>query len=195
MSYKIISMYTANTPYEQEIKGLKESLDKLPEFIDRMFYKIENVGDWMVNCKFNANIILEAMLEFPDCNIVMIDADARVLKIPELFDRLDCDLALHKIRYENHIEHCTGTLFVKNTDIMQHFIMDWININQMCKTMDDQQCLEFCLKHHDEIKVDQLPIEYCCIDGNRIQRQKIIGDVIIKHTQASRRYKKIINVK
>ncbi len=100
--YKVISMYTKNTPYEEEIKELGHSCDQFK--VDYKFYPIVNLKDWVKNTQQKATVIQEALDEFK-CDLVWLDADAVILKKLELFNQLtkddDFDICIHRANYNS----------------------------------------------------------------------------------------------
>jgi len=190
----VTSMCTIDTPYEKEIERLIKSMKKFD--LEYHIERFKNTGNWTKNCKYNTECIKNTMVKFPRRNILYVDADAEFLEKPILFYRKDiADIALHMIQYEKHIEHCTGTLFIKNNISNFYLMSKWDCLNRQREDLDDQQCLELVLKEVDYDKVLNLPKEYCYIPGNRIQKLMPTQNVIIKHYQASRKYKKLINDK
>ena len=81
----LITFYTKDTPYEEEVKGLAESVKAFDYTL--MNYGITNTGDWTANCAMKPKIILRAMNEFPEEKLfVYLDADAvikRKIQIPD----------------------------------------------------------------------------------------------------------------
>ena len=152
-------------------------------------YEIKNQHNWLKNCGQNAKVILQTILSKGD-DVLFLDADARVEKYPDLFDKPDFDIALHRINYEDRTEYCTGTLFFSNSIKSKQFLFEWMCENENGK--NDQVNFENVM-NRNFYEVADLPKEYCFIQGNRVQRLTPTGDVVIRHTQASRKYRKGID--
>ena len=183
MSFTIVSFYTEQTPYESEVKNLIASLDKLGL---RYHVKgVKSLGSWEKNCQYKADFILESLTMF-DTDIVWVDADAVMLKYPLLFDELDCDIAYHYLPQRKEL--LSGTLFIRNNDVMKMLVQRWKEVNNT-NTRWDQKNLQQVVEADKNIKKYVLPAEYCKIYDNK---QQIVNDPVITHYQASRRFKRLI---
>ena len=124
MSFKICVFATENTPYvEIAEKQVIESLNELN--IPNDFSKVANLGSWRKNTSYKSRFAHEMLLKHSDSNIVLLDADCRVLKYPELFDNIPeeynigAHLLDHNTWYKNGSnvrEFLTGTLFLRNNE-------------------------------------------------------------------------------
>lgn len=195
------AFYTENTPYEKVIKDyLLPTTESLG--IRTIVKSIPSHGDWHRNVAEKPKIILDILNELPpeQC-LVFVDADACVLKYPELFDRIpqEYDLACHYLSWNVHYGHVhypdileclSGTLFFRNNVTVKSLCIDWhsraIQSNQW-----EQKILGECLKTSD-IKVYELPYEYITIptlpDGRSHPRGS--KDAVITHGQVSRTFKR-----
>ena len=88
--YTVVSMYTVDTPYEQEVERLRESLRAFD--INHEIYPIESTGNWVKNAQIKAIVIHKALLSM-DTNVVWLDADAIVLARPTLFEHSEYDFS------------------------------------------------------------------------------------------------------
>jgi len=180
MNYIIISMYTPDEVYFEAQKKLVESLNQFKLFYK--IYEIEDKGNWHLNTNQKAETILKAMQEFPDLNIVWIDADALVKKKPTLFSRIKKDIGYYRLPNRNN-ELLSGTLFLKNSYDMQILVSSWINQNNSSELWE-QKNLDSVLKNNPQISVFELPASYCKIFDNSFQKD---AEDIIVHYQASRK--------
>jgi len=183
-----VSMYTPNTPYEKEVEKLIKSLEKYG--VEYIVVPIGNSGSWALNCGQNARVIYEIMKRYED-DILLLDADSEVVSYPALFENIDCDIAIHRIKYpdRDRLEYCTGTLFCKENDRVKSFLREWSKMNSV--SPDDQ--INFMNVYEKSIiQLYDLPKEYCYIEGNRVHRHGACKPVIVHH-QASRRLKEVIN--
>ena len=184
MSYRIVSYYTENTPYEAEAKRLQASLSNW-EVLTHIAPG-RNYGSWEKNCQYKARFILECLEQFSD-DIVWVDADAEVLREPILFETLDADVAYHYL--EHREELLSGTVFFKNNKETRAMIERWIALNDTNMEWD-QRNLQEVLRRDKQLRQAILPAEYCAIYRHRVQK---VEEPVIQHYQASRRHKRTIN--
>ena len=190
----IWSFYTEGTEYEDEAAKLYESLVKLN--LNRFIIEpVPNLGDWQLNVKQRVKLIRQLM-EARKESVLAVDCDATFCRKPDLdFDSLHCDIAAHvmdKAYWKQDISKHThslmgGTLFfpceVRTLDLL--YLWD-----KACENnpMWDQRILERVIKEHG-FRLYELPAEYCCIDKTMWG----IENPVIRHHQASRRLRKVIN--
>lgn len=185
MGYLITSFFTENTPYEEEVKYLIESIKRLG--LRSHIQGIPCQGSWEKNCQYKATFLLDMMTQFEGTNIIWVDADAVFIRQPVLFDSVECDLGYHVL--EKASELLSGTLFLRNCEVSQRLVKDWIALNESNNEWD-QKNLQTVLKMHPKLKCSILPADYCRIFDHE---EQLIVDPVIVHYQASRRYKEIIN--
>ena len=180
--FHIISMYTRNTPYEEEVVNLRQSLEQLD--VPHTIYPIDSLGSWEKNCQQKANCIRTALQDFEE-DIVWVDADAVVNSYPQLFEELEGDLAFFWFSFDKRIR--SGTLFLRNRPLCHQLVNDWIALNESNQEWDQVNLQTVWEKSYlDLIKVDILPASYCKIFDNKYQQ---VEHPVITHFQASRRFK------
>lgn len=188
----IISGYTINTDYEQEVKDLESDLKRFN--LDYKLYSYESRGDWTKNTMVKAELIQRALNEFPGEDIIWLDADAIILKNPTFFHDLknkefDICCYYHKTRY-NPNELLSGTIIFRNNDIVKSLVNDWVNDNSEVNW--DQKILQKYVdgKYANKLKKINLPKEYIKIRPRKLSDARKI-DGVIGHKQLSReqRYK------
>jgi hypothetical protein len=180
MNYVVISMFTANTLYEQISENLRSSLEKFK--IAYEIFKKPDLGTWEKNCQQKALVIKDALLFYKQ-PVVWIDADAIVNANPILFESLDCDVAYHKLR----TELLSGTLFLNYNPHVLMLIEEWIQLNKKDETAWDQKTLaQLVANKFSYLRYSLLPTEYCKIFDNKKQSCQ---NPVITHYQASRHYK------
>lgn len=180
----VIGFYTNNSPYEEEIKGLVKSCRQQKLSFVVKGYKPR--GSWHRNTCIKAQFILEMMDEYPNKNLVYIDADGIVQQYPTLFDNLDADLGVH---YKDGKECLSGTIFIRNNDKMRLFIKCWIATMDNRPTLTDQKALDAAINKYasgQHVRVYDLPPTYTQI----FDLMKGAGKPVIEHFQASRRFKR-----
>jgi hypothetical protein len=196
MSFRVVTGCTPGA-YEEEAHQLEATCERMG--LAWSEYRLENHGDWIKNCKGMA-LAAQWMIDACCADIVLMDADARIRKYPELFDRLECDVAFHIVRYPEKHQPCSGTVFFKNNENARRIIRRWIKLNAENTDWDDDNLWRAVKELQDSnvitgnapIKFEELPEAYCRIHGNRIQSSRC-ADAYVWHTQASRRLKDAID--
>jgi hypothetical protein len=186
----LISFYTEGTGYEREAFRLRRSLEALN--IKHKIYPVPPSGTWRKNLQWKSRLILQAFDEFPDKDIVFVDADAVVHKYPGMFDKLSTrphqfDLAAHYFRWRESAQQelLSGTLWVANNATGRRLMGLWHEFSATNLQMRHQECLRVILdKGLLGVAVYRLPFEYTAI-FDAPQRKGI--DPVIEHFQASRR--------
>ena len=199
--FTIISYYTKNTPYEEVYYNYL--LPSLEKFKLRFYVKeITSLGSWYKNTAYKAKFILES-LEKLNTNVVYVDVDAKILKYPKLFKEIpeEYDLALHHLSwrlfygYKNSKEEelLTGTIFARPNNKVKEICQLWYE--EAIKTNEwEQKVLARILEKRQDVKIFELPVEYC-MPYSRPRNQPLLiddFDAVIKHFQKSREYKRII---
>jgi len=188
LNFQIVSYYTKNTPYENEYKLFKSTL--INQKIDNYkIYAKDSLGSWENNTQIKASIILDAMKEF-DKPILWIDIDARIRGGLNYFNELSCDVCCYYLKTNwNHHELLSGTIYFGNTKKAKTILEKWIKLNNKNSEWD-QRNLQSVI---DNTKCNKtiLPSDYIVVDKmGRFQRD--INKIVIYHTQASRRNKRLI---
>ncbi len=170
-----ISFCTTGT-YEGVVnKYLLPSLIKLK--LPHKIYKRDNLHDWNKNTRMKAGVILEALGEFPNKDVCFIDSDNVIKSFPELFYRIpkEYDLALFWLDWFLHWrnrpgnskrELLSGVALFRNNEKVKTLIREWMVENQKPETGYEQKILQDLLKKYPEIKVFNLPVEYCVVPAH-----------------------------
>ncbi len=184
-----IAYYTVNTPYEEEVINLKNSLDQFSLPYD--IQGVPSLGSWQRNTQYKTLFIRDMVNKYPDRPVVYVDADAIVRSPPIFFDQLECDVAVHHFynKKRNFLELLSGTVYFGPTENAKKLIDKWIEVNQEFPDQWDQKNLDIAIKRMPELKIVELPPSYCLI----FDTMKDQGPAVIEHFQASRRFKKIVN--
>lgn len=181
----IVSYYTIDTPYEQVAhKHLIPSLEKF-----ELKYDVEAVphlGSWKQNTDYKATFIFRKLQEYKK-PIIWLDADAQVMKYPELFQTLDCDMAVH---YYAGWQLASGTMYWNWSHFSQVTTQSWVTwVERYHHQHVEQLCLEMLLKRGVEVQginMTKLPEEYCYIDSIAVDKSL---EPVIYHHQSSREFK------
>lgn len=177
-----ITHFTMGSPYEQEARELQESAAAFG--IEVIATPTTHQGSWCTNAAMKAEVILAAhSLNEP---VVWLDADARIRSVPEYFDSLSCDFAAHT---RGGRELLSGTLYFSGTNRSHQLVAKWIDVNRSHPNRWDQRNLVTALKSL-KMATHELPAVYCQI----FDIMKNAGEPVIEHMQASRRYRRVMNV-
>lgn len=182
-SFIVVAFYTKRTPYEREVRKLKKTCAKhnIPTWV----VGIETLGDWVTNCAQKPKIIAQALDKHAE-DVVYLDADARVMAYPALFDSWPADVGVH---YLGGKELLSGTIFLKNNDRTRALVSLWQQVLELTPVpIWDQVVLQDCIREFGTqlgLSVRTLPGNYCQIEDT----MAVAGKPIIKHTQASRKLK------
>lgn len=187
--YLVVSCFTMNTQYEQEVKNLEESLKEF-----KLSYYIEgydSLGSWLRNIQYKANFIRDCLHKFKK-DILFLDADAVVVAYPKLFDDMQHDVAVY-YRFDRNL--ISNTLYLKYNSKVLQLVDDWIIMTSQNKDLFDQDNLQLAIRDWPEgrasLSVLKLPAEYAKIfDSSDTDRPSVI-----EQFQASRRFKKEIDRK
>ena len=191
----IISFYTPNTGYEKEIEGLIASCKKwdLPYSID----PIPHFGSWEKNCCFKPKYILKKLTDLKR-PILWLDADALVVRRPNLFETLSADIAVRiveELPNDHPSKMISGTVFVNNTSKALQILKEWDLETETLLKKDpylwDQVSLRNVLLR-STAQIYPLDSRYYQIDS-KIQDQSTLDNAFILHFQASRTLKKTLN--
>ena len=173
----VISGYTLNTDYEQEVKDLESDLKRFN--LPYKLYGYESRGDWTKNTMVKAELIQRALKEYPNEDVIWLDADAVIVKEPTLFHELKdktFDICCHylKTRY-NPNELLSGTIIFRNNDIVNSLVDDWVNDSEGVNW--DQKILQKYVdgKYEGKLKKLALPIEYIKIKPRNVSSEEALS--------------------
>jgi hypothetical protein len=187
----IISFYTVNTPYEQEVQNLIRSCSQFN--LENVIEGRPSVGSWAENCAVKPFYILEKLRELQR-PILWVDADAVFLKEPSFEFLQSCDLSVRIydfISWRDPSKVLSGTIYINYSPAALKLVERWAKNFQRRRKRDpqtwDQAVLRDLIIREKEAKILPLPIAFCKIYDLDIFfiEQK---DVVIEHYQASRRY-------
>lgn len=193
-----VSYATEDSPYVDLLnKSLIPSLLRNGLNVDTEI--TENRHNWSRNTQLKANIVYKMLIKW-QCPIVMLDADAVVLRYPALFETLgDYDVAFHNLDTElfwkgksgKKREPLTGTMFFNYTEKGQELAARWCGINDNNEGDNDMNNFREALTKVEGLKIYQLPLEYVAIVKFNNEIPDCIKDPVIKHMQASRKYRRL----
>lgn len=190
----IISFYTVNTPYEQEVQNLIASCEKFG--LKSSIEGIESMGKWELNCAYKPFFILKKMEELRQ-PVLWVDADGVFVRQPAWQQAFNADLAvrLDPALPDSHPSKViSSTVFVGNRGESKLLIKEWIK-ESYSQLLDPNRKEEFWdqIALRDAIlkcsgTVAPIPLEYAKIfdhPGDLLT----VREPVIEHFQASRRLK------
>lgn len=189
----VISHYTVNTPYQKEVENLEKSLHAFS--LDHWIIGVASLGSWRLNSNYCAQQVRDALVRFPQRDILRVDCDAVFRRRPSLFDQEDfqADVAAHVHDFRWHLrELLGGTLFFRNNDKVRRLVDRWTYLSCVeSKNLRNGDLLQELIdKNEFGIVFESLPATYCKI----FDLMRDVKNPVIEHFQASRRFKQIINV-
>lgn len=188
----VVSYYTKNTPYEQEVQGLIKSCEQFG--IEYSIDAIENLGSWEENCAFKP-FFLKKKLEDLQRPILWVDADAVFLRPMEFEEFMFADLSLLKDSGTDP-RFCvrSGTVFINATEKGLEALQIWCSYSEKIQAVEkkvlpfqDQVSLYFTLLCKPAISISLLPLKYCAIFDEKLESLSA-QEVVIEQRQASRRF-------
>lgn len=182
LTFIVVAYYSMDSIYEQSSKRLIKSLKEFN--IMHYVEGIECKGSWYNNCAYKPTFLKQMMEKFKCWNIVYVDADAEFRDYPELFNNLDCNIAVHLYDRERWFNRKKGTEILSGTIFLR-------NCAETLKILDAWE--ERCCNHPkewDQIALSEvigkdfgeLPAEYCQI----YDTMRNLKNPVITHYQMSR---------
>ena len=183
----VCSFYTLD--YMESAMRLREQLENLG-----LDYHLQKVGrtsltyiDWQRETFFKASFVRNMMNQYPDKDIVWVDADAEIREYPEMFNDFPGNLGARIYRGQKLL---SGTVYFKNTPEIRTLVDDWICENQ--RPQDKFRCQqeqmnlqEVIERSNGKVKFVNLPQEYCHIFDEKEKCER----PIIVHNQHSRKFR------
>lgn len=177
----VVAYYTENTPYEEEISHLRESLIKWE--VPYYFKPVTNLSKWEFNCGMKPAFILECLERFKGKTLMYTDADSVLQAYPEYIRNFQGDIA---VRYLGS-ELLSGTIVLNDNERTNKLVREWVYEQSLTPNDWDQRVLARVL---EDIEVEELPLEYIQIFDHSV---KCKNPVVI-HNQASRRFKNMVHI-
>lgn len=187
----LVIAYHTDDRYAAEAEKLRASLIRhgLKHRIDR----VEDLGSWAANTSAKPTFVRRMLYAHPG-PVLYLDADAVVQRDPVMLRDLrpeNFDLAVHyrqRAWPAPRVELLSGTVWFGNTPACRALVRRWELACHGAPDTWDQKHLQNIVADMPELRVMNLPPEYCCIfDSMRQQHPGI--DPIVEHFQASRRFK------
>jgi hypothetical protein len=192
--FVVVSYYTKNSEYEKDAARLVKSLQRhgVPYDVVGLDLPLNSRWDWKMATLKKAEFLLKMLDKYKGKSVVWVDADAEINTFPMLFDGLTCDVGVYyHLRLNGTPELLSGTIFFKNNNRVRTVLVKWAEMNKATQyqkmNKSDQINLQQILKNLDgDIDIKSLPESYTHV----FDRQSV-GNPVITHHQASRRYRHI----
>lgn len=180
-SFVVCCFYTDS--YRDHALSLKQSLDAFD--LNYYFKEVADAGYWEANTRIKPHFILECLEQFPDKDVLYLDADALVKKPLDYFNHITADVAFYKTKGMPGMSHdyLASTMFFSNTPNTIKLVKQWIAEQVDGKrTQVDQDSLDVAMdKLGDNLTVEALNPGYI-----KIFDKDYDGEVYIEQYQASR---------
>ena len=179
---------------------LKPSLEKWGLPYDISY--IEDQGDWSKNTNYKSTFILE-MLNKHKCSVIFVDADAEILQYPKLFQEIpdEYDLGGHYLNWRkmwknqegnSRRDFLSGTLYIPYKEKTINLVQAFIKQIKKNPNLWEQKNMQKVIESHKDIKIYNLPYSYITFplhNGQVPTHMVKEDDIVIWHTQASRKFK------
>ena len=193
----VINYYTSGTPYENEVAGLRSSLEKLG--MESEIVGIKTRGSWEQNCAFKAQFIQDAYHRH-DRPVLWIDADAVVHDFPRLLAGAEADFAIGK---SAGWELSSGTVYFNRTPLAERLLKRWVTLCQTSPRIWDQIHLDRAWEEVTAtfpLYTQWLPQTYVKIfdmawESRLLNSGDDVCHPVVEHFQASRHFKEQVRSK
>lgn len=177
----VLCFHTKDELYASRARKLNMSLKR--KGYRRKFITYPDQGNWDLNTKMKAKLLMQEMDKQEEAEYIVLDADAVV--VGDLMGMIDqySDIACH---LRNGKELLSGTLYIKNKSETRALVADWIQVNSQFPKIWEQKLLHRLIKNSPEIVFRDLPAKYCVIFDLMAE----VENPVVIHTQASREAKK-----
>lgn len=177
----IISFYTDDEIYRPAVDRLRTSLERFNLAHEIVCCPARKT--WNENCLYKANFISAMIQNYEPLDLIWMDADAEVLRYPELLGEIEGDIAA----VVNSHGLFAALIYFRNTPQVKKLIEAWILVNESNPNefTGDQINLERVLGQEEfkrSVTFQNLPWEYSYIPD---VMGGIEDPVVVQH-QASR---------
>lgn len=180
-SFVVCCFYTDS--YLNHALSLKQSLDDFG--LNYYFKQVDDAGYWEANTRIKPHFILQCLQQFPNKNILYLDADALVKKPLDYFNHITTDVAFYKTKGMPGMSHdyLASTMYFSNTPNTIRLVEQWIEEQVDGKrTQVDQDSLDTAMeKLAHTLSVEPLNPGYI-----KIFDKDYDGEIYIEQFQASR---------
>lgn len=188
-----VNFHTSDAGYTEEARGLVESLGA--HGLDFDSVAVPPFESWVKTCSYKPAFVQAMRKKHAGRPLVWLDADARVLRYPDLLMTMpaETDFAAHWLR---NYELLSGTLYLGATLTADRLIDSWAAACAASPDEWDQRVLQRVAQRTPGLKITRLPPIYAWIQGENFAVDADISgrfygqkEPVIRHRQASRRLK------
>lgn len=177
-NYVVVSFHTPDSYYSGHAREMMKTLDRfgIPHDVE----VVPPVGCWVENCAFKPRFIQRKLAEHADRPVVWLDADARVLRDPVLFEEIPADFAVH---YRAGQEMLSNAMFFNVGPRSRELVDAWVAAQEKEPREWDQRVLQALIDRKAlamGLEIQLLPPEYAAIDFMHV------ANPVIVQMQASR---------
>jgi hypothetical protein len=179
----VIAFYTPK--YQEEAMAFIESCNKYG--VSNEVVAVPDRGSWEENTHFKPYFIRNYLRDREEA-VWYVDVDARFVGKPDLLHTIDAsyDIGFYYNTRRGGKELLAGTLYIQYNDKTMELMDKWVEACKTPKGSNEQMKLQKIVESGD-YKVYPLPQNYCKIFDFP---KTCEGDIIIKHMQASRKYRR-----
>jgi len=189
----VISYYTKNTPYEEEVRGLVSSLKKFG--LEHDIVPVDPQGTWQKNTRIKAGFIGKMIRKHRGKSLLWMDADSVMVNKPALIGLIDTDAAFYfrttggrVPRIREDCELISASMFFRANERTLLLTEMWIEANRRNERDLEQHNLQGILPEWRRMggTLSLLPQAYCKIFDSDQDHNVIIQN------QASRRFQALV---
>ncbi len=187
----VISYFTLDTPYEEEVKNLRRSCVELG--IEHFIEGVTSRGSWERNCAMKAQFVKDCSEKFMR-PVLWVDADAVLRSPPLLLGGAEMDFAVSKAA---GWQFASGTTYFNCTENAQRMLDVWVEECRRAPDVWDQIHLDTAWERvvaRHALRTMWLPPSYAKIFDLETQAKYGNCEPVIEHFQASRRMKGAVSV-
>jgi Nucleotide-diphospho-sugar transferase len=187
--YVVCAFFTPN--YLEQALSLKASLDALG--LNYFFKRYERAASWEATTRIKPVFVDYCLSRFPQHDVLYLDADAVVRKVPTFFDTVTSDVCLLfnavKSVQTYYLRIAAGTVLVRNTEGGRRFAQVWkaeeTNASMLSR---DEDLIYMAMSKLEGVSFTALPQAYIKIFDSPKLGPEIGPDAepVIEHFQASR---------
>jgi len=182
----VISYYTVDTPYEQEVENLRRSCQQLG--VQHYIEGLPSRGTWERNCAMKAEFVQSCSDRFTR-PVLWVDADAVLRSVPVLLGGAEEDFAVSKA---NGWQFNSATVYFNRTENAQRVLRAWVEECTREPRVWDQIHLDTAWERvaaRHALRTMWLPPSYAKIFDLESEIKYGKFEPVIEQFQASRRFK------
>jgi hypothetical protein len=193
----VVSFYTLDTPYEEEVQGLISSCKRFN--IEHEIEGIGSTGSWEMNCAFKPLFLLKKVEELKR-PLLWVDADAAFMRSPPILDVFSLDLAvrLYDCSNDHPSRVVSSAVFVNSSEKSKEILrawagkcLSWLKEKERREVWDQDALRSVIFEEKYKDCWGVFPKFYSVIEGH--PEDVVYKDPVIAQYQASRRFKRWIN--